>query len=643
MPITWEHTYSTILNISFEFEYYPLFIVTIVALTVPVLLSLLRFSRVPTVIVEMIAGYIIGKYLIAHFPDTHIQSLDFLALSGFMFLMFLGGLEIDVNQIILSFPKRKITYSRFLKNPLLVGIAFFLISLVLSYLGSFLIKQFVPIKNVWYFALIMVTTSVGIILPVLKNKNELNSRFGQMVITAAAIADIFSIILFSFTAFIIKHGFQFKLFLIIGLFLLFYLLYRLGQNLSRKTFFKKLTYQLSHAASQIQIRGTILLILLFVVIAQFIGKEIMLLGAFLAGLLLSVFMNKNRSILLLKLDGMGYGFFIPVFFIMVGVHFDGSALANLKGSPFVFLLVLLLLLFAIKIIPGFLWQRYFGFRKALAGGVLMASRLSLIIAASKIGLDFGIISPGMNSAFILMAVVTCIVSPVLYNIISPKELLKGEKIIIVGGSSSGVLLARRLKMHGYKAIIVESNKNRYLEMLSKGLNAYPGNGMNKEIYNKLNLQPTNYVVVITESEMKNTRICKLLKEEFNHPKIISKSSNILIEQQLQRLKVEYLDVTRLMATTIENLILRPTTYHALVETFENYNIEEINITDDKMSGAQIKEIPFHKDGELILVRRGDRMEIPHGDTYLQKGDIVTVMGTEQALQDFRKKFRSTIR
>jgi Kef-type K+ transport system membrane component KefB len=631
-----------LINISFDFEYYPLFIVAIIALLIPILLSLLKLSKVPSVIIEIIAGYVIGKYLIANFPETHIQSLDFLALSGFMFLMFLGGLEIDVNQIIRSFPKRRLTLSRFLKNPLLVGMTFFAISLVFSYLGAILLSKLVPINNIWYFALIMVTTSVGVILPVLKNKNELNSRFGQMVITAAAIADIFSIILFSFTAFTIKHGFQPELLLIIGLFLLFYILYRIGQKLSRRTLFKKLSYQLSHAASQIQIRGSIVLILLFVVIAQFIGKEIMLLGAFLAGLLLSVFMNKSRSILLLKLDGMGYGFFIPVFFIMVGVHFDGAALSNLKGSPFLFLFALLFLLFAIKIIPGFLWHRIFGFRKAFAGGVLMASRLSLIIAASKIGLDFGIISPGINASFVLMAVVTCVLSPVLYNYISPKELLKGEKIIIIGGSSSGVLLARRLKMHGYKAIIVESNKNRYLEMLSKGLNAFFGNGLNKELYNKLNLQPTNYVVVITESEMKNTQICKLLSQEFNHPKIISKSSNLLIEQQLKRLKVEYLDVTRLMATTIENLILRPTTYHALVETFENYNVEDILITNDQISGHQIKEIPFHKDGELILVRRGEQVEIPHGDTYLRKGDIVTIMATESALEDFRMKFRQQL-
>jgi len=639
MFIAFHSIAPNLLNISFEFEYYPLLIVTFIALMIPIVLSLLKLSRVPTVIIEILAGFIIGKYVLTNFPEAHIQSLDFLALSGFMFLMFLGGLEIDVNQIILSFPKRRLTYSRFLKNPLLVGLAFFLASLLLAYGGTLLLNEIVPIQNIWYFALIMVTTSVGIILPVLKSQNEQNSRFGQMVITAAAVADILSIILFSFTAFIFKKGFKPELLLILGMFFIFYLFYLFGSKLSRKTFFKKLNYQLSHAASQIQIRGTIFIILLFVVFAQLIGKEIMLLGAFLAGLLLSLYLNKARSILLLKLDGMGYGFFIPIFFIMVGVHFDESALAHMGNSPWIFLIALLIILYAVKIIPGFLWRRIFGLRKALAGSILMASRLSLIIAASKIGLDFGIISPGINAAFVLMAVITCLVSPVAYNYITPKETLRGEKVVIVGGSSSSVLLARRLSMHGYKSVIIENDKNRYLEMLSKGLNAYLGSGMEGNAYNRVNLQPTNYVVVSTESEFKNTEICKLLKEEFQHPRIISKSSNILIEQKLRNLKVEYVDMTRLIATTFENLIIRPTTYHALVETFENYRVEDIRITDQTISGTQIKEIPFHRDGELILLRRGQNVEIPHGDTYLQQDDIVTIMGTESALLDFRNKFK----
>ena len=197
-------------------------------------------------------------------------------------------------------------------------------------------------------------------------------------------------------------------------------------------------------------------------------------------------------------------------------------------------------------------------------------------------------------------------------------------------------------MQGKNSIIVESSKKRYLEMLSKGLNAYFGNGYDKNVYHKLNLQPHNYVVVSTDSEIKNTEICQMLKVDLGHHKIISKTSTGHIEKQLRDLQVEYVDVTRVMATTIENLILRPSTYHMLVETFENYKVEDITITNSGISGTQIKELPFHRDGELILVRRGHTVMIPHGDTYLQHNDIITVMGTEAALQDFREKFRSSM-
>jgi len=74
-----------------------------------------------------------------------------------------------------------------------------------------------------------------------------------------------------------------------------------------------LSYQLSQAASQIRIRGSVLIIFIFVVISQYIGKEVVLLGAFLSGLLLSSMLHRERSLMLIKLDGMGFGFFIPFF------------------------------------------------------------------------------------------------------------------------------------------------------------------------------------------------------------------------------------------------------------------------------------------------------------------------------------------
>ena len=109
-----------------------------------------------------------------------------------------------------------------------------------------------------------------------------------------------------------------------------------------------------------------------------------------------------------------------------------------------------------------------------------------------------------------------------------------------------------------------------------------------------------------------------------------------MEQHFKRLEIETFDVIRILATTIENLILRPTTYHTLVESFENYNLDEIKITSPRMDGARVSEIPFHQDSMLMLVRRGEEIHIPHGDTLLRQGDLVTVFGTGTALEDSKR-------
>lgn len=624
-----------LLTISFNFDYLPFLIVAAIAWLVPMVMSFFRLSRIPTVIVEIIIGYFLGKFLLEGSPEASLIVLDFVALTGFVFLMFFGGLEIDVDQIIASFPRRKITYARFLKNPFLVGTFIFFSTLLLSFAGSYALSHIIEIKSIWYFALIMITTSVGIILPVLKNRGEIITRYGQMLVLAAAIADIFSIILFTITAFVLKEGLKFDILYILSLLIIFVVFYFAGRKLNNFRFFRAITFQLSHAASQIQVRGTILLILVFVVLSQFIGHEVILLGAFLGGLLLSMFLHKARSLLLIKLDGMGYGFFIPVFFIMVGVNFEPEALLDLDNSLFWFLGLLLLTLFAVKIIPSLIWSTLFGFRKAISGGFLISSRLSLIIAASAIGLELGVVSPAINASIVLMAVITCFLSPVIYNQLNPASHFTGDKTVIIGGSSTAVLLARRLKMHNRSAVIIERDEVRHKDILSKGIKSVQGNGRDSEVYDKVNLSHYNYAVVLTNDDEENIEICKVLRNELNHEKVITKANKQGIQRLLKRMEVEFYDATGVLATTIENIICRPTTYHALVESFENYFVEEITVTNDSIDGMQIKEIPIHRECTLMLIRRGNDMYIPHGDTYLRQGDILNVFGTPTALENIR--------
>ena len=267
----------------------------------------------------------------------------------------------------------------------------------------------------------------------------------------------------------------------------------------------------------------------------------------------------------------------------------------------------------------------------------MSSRLSLIIAASSIGLELGVITPGINACFIIMAVITCFLSPVIYNYLNPGDVFAGDKTVIVGGSSTGVLLARRLYVHGKAAVIIEKDPDRYKDLKSKGLNVVSGDALNIDLYSKIKLAPANYVVVDTGSFDLNIKICKLLKEELRHEQIISRAGNLSIEKVLKAYDVETVDATRVLATTIENLIIRPSTYHALVESFENFSVEEIKVTNKKIDGLQVKEIPFHRDAILMMVKQGNDVYIPHGETFFRLGDVVHVFGTDSALEDTRAK------
>ncbi len=624
------------LSISLNFDYLPLLVIVGLAWVIPMGLSVLRIKRVPSVIAEIFLGYFAGRILLPYISPESLNILEFLALSGFIFLMFLSGLEIDMDKVVLSFPRKLKNYSRIITNPLVIAIVYFCLTIILSYIAAVLLSYLIDIHNKWYFSLIMVTTSVGIILPVIKSRGEVSGAYGQMMILIAAVADIVSIILFTFTAYILKNGLKLEITFILFLFAFFYILYRLGNKVWNTSPLKKISFQLSHAASQLSIRGTIFLILIFVVISQFISPEVILLGAFLSGILLSLFLHKGRSLLLIKLDGMGYGFFIPIFFIMVGVKFDPLALKEFEVTLVPFLFILLTLLFIIKLIPAFLLRKQFGTRKAISAGFLLSSRLSLIIAASAIGLELGVITPGINASFIIMAVATCFIGPVLYNSINVKDTQPWDKTIIVGGSSKGVLLARRLNIHGKTSVIVESEESRYKDLHSKGLNVVLSDGLDPATYDSLKLTASNYVVVETGSDDINIRVCELLRRVCKHEKIISMANKQFVEQQLKRLDVETIDVRRVMATTIETLIVRPTTYHAMVETYEHFSVEEITITNPSVDGHQVKDVPFHKDAILIMVKRGTNLYIPHGETYLKTGDTLNIFGTGTALEITRQ-------
>ena len=625
------------LGIVFGVDYLPLLVVVLIAWATPMILSTFKLEKFPSVLVEMIAGYLLGRLFMTYLNPESLFLLDFLALTGLIFIMFLSGLEINIDQLIGSFP-RKITWRGFTTNPLLSGIAHYMITLVLSLAGTYLLSKLVYIPNIWFFAIIPTTTFMGIVYPVLKNRGETRSYYGQTLIITSAIADVLSILIITITAIYMKFGFHYELLLVLGLLLFSFIVYLLGKKFTG-TFFKRISFQQGHAITQITVRGAILLMLVFVTIAQFAGPEVVVLGAFICGFVLSFFIKKEKSLLIIKLEGIGFGFFIPIFFIMVGAKFQPANLLEFQGSLFLFLPLLFAFFFIVKILPSFIWMNIFRFRKSMAAGFLLAARLGLVIAAASVGLELGAITSGANASFIIMVLVTCILSPVMYEIIYKKPRVSKDKIVIVGGSSVGVILARRMKVLNKQALIIENDPRRYREIKAKGITVFQADASDPATYRQIGLSPENYVVVLTGSDQRNLDICAMLRYELHHENIISKPDNLVMDKQMALLNIETLDARGVLANAIETLIMRPTIHSALVETFEHFSVEDIMVSGDQVHGKQIMEIPFHKEGMILLVRKADEIVIPHGDTYLRKGDIVTAFGTESALLEIKQLLR----
>jgi len=611
-------------------NYWPLFMIFIIAWIVPLFLSWLEISKVPAVIIEIIMGVVIGPYVLDLVGET--PYLDFLADMGFLMLIFLAGLEIDVGKIINSFPRYKIRKIDLISNSFLLAIFIYIGSIVLAFPFSWVLHHFIEIDIV-FFTLIMPTVALSIIVPILKADGEITRKFGQILLMEGAIATIMSIILISIYSGVLKYGFQVEILLFSVIFIAFVIIYYVGKQLVKVHTFQKLLYRLEHAASQIRLRGTVALLLFFVVIAHIINVELVM-GAFFAGVWLSMFVSKERSALLFKLDGMSYGFFIPIFFIMVGVNLDLSALRFFQESiPFI--IILTLGLFITQVVPALVMVRIFGLKKAMAGGILLTARLGLTIATAQVGISLGIISSADNAGIVAASILASLISPMAYKLFNSR----GEEyhpILLFGGSRASLYIAERFSMHNVSCLTYLQSKEIIPEFERKNIDFKQVEKLDTSLLDTLDLRTADLVIVLTESKRLNRQLARYLKDQLNHNKIITRKHSALLDLTEKSTETKLIDQDEILANHVEDMILRPDSVASLSVSFDIYRVEEIHITNRDIHRKLVKEVAFPPSGSLVIQRRGGEIFIPHGDTHLLLGDIVTVIGNSTALTEFRK-------
>ena len=387
-----------------------LLIIVAVAFAVPFTLGLLPRVRLPSVVLELTLGIIIGPAVLgwAEIDET----VSVVALIGLVFLLFLAGLEIEFEHL----------RGRVLK---VTGLAW-LASFALGVLVAYALEAAGLVQTPLLVAVILSATSLGVIIPVLKDAGEISRPFGQLVVAAGTIADFGAIILLS-VLFTGEGGTTATLLLIAALLGMAAVLYVVVTGAERSRLVMADLERLQDTTAQIRVRGAIVVLIAFAALAESLGLEVIL-GAFAAGAVLTL-VDRDRYMthpqFRLKLEAIGFGLFVPVFFVSSGVRFDLDALlASMDAAVMVPLFLLALLV--IRGLPALAYRADVGTRRAVVAGLFQATSLPFIVAATAIGGELGLIGGGEAAALIAAGLLSLLIFP-----------LAGLTILRGGGDPDG--------------------------------------------------------------------------------------------------------------------------------------------------------------------------------------------------------------
>jgi Kef-type K+ transport system membrane component KefB len=375
-----------------------LLIVVAVGLLAPLALGFFPHVRLPAIVLEIVLGIVIGPSGLGWVkPDAPVMILS---LVGLAFLLFLSGLEIDVDRL----------RGRIVKLTALGFAVSFAIAILIGaglHAGGF-------VKSPLFVAIVLVATSLGVIFPVLKDSGNIGSGLGELVIAAASIADFGSIILLSL--FFSGNGSTSTAgrLILLGIFGLVVVLVGVAiASAERSMSLSRVLRRLQDTTAQIRVRAAFLLLIGFTALAESAGVETIL-GAFAAGALLSL-LDRDETThpqFRLKLEAVGFGVFIPIFFVTSGLTFNLNALfassSTIARVP--------LFLFAILLargLPAVTYVRTLGLSRSLIAGILQATSLPFIVAATQIGLQLGIISPASAAGLVAAGLLSVVISPAL--------------------------------------------------------------------------------------------------------------------------------------------------------------------------------------------------------------------------------------
>ena len=369
-----------------------LLVVVLVAALTPMIVAAIPGPGLPQVVILILAGVLIGPQGLGLADTTGIKLISNVGL-GFLFL--LAGYELDP-RLLRAHAGRLAIIGWVISAVIAVG--------AVAILGSLgFLRAFVPI------GLALTTTALGTLLPILQDHHMLSGDFGRYVLAAGAVGELFPIVAISL--FLTGRGEFVAIASILAVGVMAILL-TLVPRLFGPARVRAIIHQGRRATSQTTLRWSIVLLLLLLVAAQRFGLDVVL-GAVLAGMVLRSWTHGTDidvTPLEGKLDAVGYGFFIPVFFVASGMALDVQSIAQ---NP-LRLLVFFVLLLVVRGLPSLLvYRRALPLRQRAEMTFITATTMPLLIALAAIGLSTGVMIPANAAALVGAGVLSVLVYPLI--------------------------------------------------------------------------------------------------------------------------------------------------------------------------------------------------------------------------------------
>ncbi len=365
-----------------------------------------RWTKIPGVVVEIILGIIIGPHVLGWASLSEV--INVLAEMGLVFLIFLAGFEVDLQQV-KGKPVKLATYG-------------WLCSLVLGTAVAFVLHELHVTIGIRFVAIALTTTAIGTLLPILGDAGVLPTRFGAYILAGGAMGEVGPIVAISLALTSDNPG---RTSLIIAGFVVMVVL---AAYLATRPAPPKALHLISstlHSSGQLGVRLSVLLCVLLVWIANRFDLDV-LLGAFAAGMVARIFLVSqpstvnditehdvdHRHEIQTRLESLGFGFFIPLFFVISGVKFNLGALGNpgtlLKIPMFVALFLV------VRGAPALLlYRKELPVASVRAFALLQSAALPLVVVITGIGVETGQMRSDNAAALVGAGLLSVVLFPIV--------------------------------------------------------------------------------------------------------------------------------------------------------------------------------------------------------------------------------------